>query len=282
MPHTLPRVSTWRRPVGTLLLFLTLLGLAETLRAQERPADERPAARQDAGKKFGMSLREMMDAGGTIGWVIVGLSIAMVALMIQQALTLRQGAMIPAGLPEQAHALIQQGQYRQAEQVSQQSQSFLGRLLAHALAEASLGYAAMNQAMEDSAVEQSARLLRRVEYFSLIGTLAPMLGLLGTVWGMILAFMEFEQKANPQVSELAPGIYKALVTTLQGLIVAIPSLALYAYFRNRVDEMVARSALMAEHIFADYRRTAALARRQRKARKAATTKPRPPDKERPK
>lgn len=66
-----------------------------------------------------------------------------------------------------------------------------------------------------------------------------MLGLLGTVWGMILAFMEFEQKANPQVSELAPGIYKALVTTLQGLCVAIPALAAFAHFRNRIDQLVA-------------------------------------------
>ena len=150
----------------------------------------------------------------------------------------------------------------------------------------------MNKAMEDSAAEQSARMLRRVEYFSVIGALAPMLGLLGTVWGMILAFMEFEQKANPQVSELAPGIYKALVTTLQGLVVAIPSLALFAYFRNRVDELVAQASLMAEHIFADFRRARAVQKKNRKlgrrrsagapAAPPAPPTPRAPDRERPK
>ncbi|MCA9061113.1 MAG: MotA/TolQ/ExbB proton channel family protein, partial [Planctomycetaceae bacterium] len=80
------------------------------------------------------------------------------------------------------------------------------------------------------------------------------------VWGMILAFVEFEQKANPQVSELAPGIYKALITTLMGLGVASPSLAAFAVFRNRIDELAAEATLLAEHVFSDYRR--GLLRRQ--------------------
>ena len=88
-----------------------------------------------------------------------------------------------------------------------------------------------------------------------------MLGLMGTVWGMILAFMEFERKANPQVSELAPGVYKALVTTLFGLVVAVPAISAFAYFRNRVDELVAQTALLAEHVFADFKRAIAARRR---------------------
>jgi len=109
--------------------------------------------------------------------------------------------------------------------------------------------------MEDTAAEQTAKISRRVEYLSVISTLAPMLGLMGTVWGMILAFMEFEQKANPQISELAPGIYKALVTTLQGLAVAIPSIGALAFFRRRIDDLAMESTLMAGQIFADQRRT---------------------------
>jgi biopolymer transport protein ExbB len=72
---------------------------------------------------------------------------------------------------------------------------------------------------------------------------------------MILAFLEFESKANPQVSELAPGIYKALVTTLMGLGVAVPAVTMFAIFRNRVDGLVAETALLAEHVFADYRKS---------------------------
>jgi biopolymer transport protein ExbB len=88
---------------------------------------------------------------------------------------------------------------------------------------------------------------------------------------LILAFMEFELKTNPQVSELAPGIYKALVTTLQGLCVAIPALAIYALLRNRVDELVAQTSLMAEHVFSGFKRSRAGSRRA----SAPAVQPRP-------
>lgn len=200
-----------------------------------------------------LSLKEVLDAGGTIGYLIIALSIVMVALMVQHLLTVRRGALMPHGLAEEVHGLIAQGKIGEAEAACAREPSVLARLLSSGLAEVRIGYAAVEKAMEDAAIEQSARLLRRVEYLSTIGTIAPMLGLLGTVWGMILAFLEFESKANPQVSELAPGIYRALVTTLFGLMVAVPALAAYAIFRNRVDERIAETALLAEHVFADYK-----------------------------
>ena len=161
------------------------------------------------------------------------------------------------------------GQYKQAEQECKLRPSFLGYVLGAGLAEVSMGYPAVEKAMEDASVEQAARLFRKIEYLSVIGTVAPMLGLLGTVWGMILAFMEFETKANPQVSQLAPGIYHALVTTFQGLCVAIPALAAYAFFRNRVDELVAQSTLMAEHVFVNFKRAGG----QKRTTTATRTRP---------
>ncbi|MED5447403.1 MAG: MotA/TolQ/ExbB proton channel family protein, partial [Planctomycetota bacterium] len=117
-----------------------------------------------------------------------------------------------------------------------------------------LGYAAVEKSMEDASAEQSARLFRKIEYRSVIGTIAPMLGLRGTVWGMIVAFQEFATKLNPPVSELAPGIYQALVTTLMGLGVAVPALSAFAIFRNRIDELVAEASLTAEHAWAAFKR----------------------------
>ena len=88
----------------------------------------------------------------------------------------------------------------------------------------------------------------KIEYLSVIGNLAPMIGLLGTVTGMIIAF---ERVAGTQgaagAAELAEGIYQALVTTVGGLIVAIPSLGAFAFFRNRVDQLVAEAAYLAHH-----------------------------------
>ena len=201
---------------------------------------------------------EMIKAGGAIGYVIIALSVGMIALIIEHSLSIRRRALMPPGLAEEVHRLIGLGQFKQAEQHCQEHPSFLAYVVGAGLVEVQMGYAAVEKALEDASTQQAARLFRKIEFLSVIGTIAPMLGLLGTVWGMILAFMEFEAKANPQVSELAPGIYHALVTTLQGLTVAIPAIAAYSFFRNRVDELVAQTALMAEHVFSGYKRSVAL------------------------
>lgn len=230
-------------------------------------ADNAPAA------PLKIDIPQLFRDGGAIGYVICGLSLAMVALIVEHFLTIRRAALMPGGLAEEVHRQLVQGQFKAAEEACRQRPSFLGHMLQAGLGEVDLGYAAVEKAMEDAAVQQSARLLRKIESLSLISTLAPMLGLMGTVWGMILAFMEFERKANPQVSELAPGVYKALVTTLFGLIVAVPAIAAFAYFRNRIDELVAQTALLAEHVFADFKR--AVAARRKADRQARRTPPSP-------
>lgn len=243
------RLYPLRRLPAVVALVLSLSGRAL--------AQEPPAA---AMRNF--EIRALLDAGGTIGWIIIALSLWMVAMIVQQLFTVRRGKMMPRGLAEEVHRLIGAGDYRQAREACQLRPSFEAYVLAAGLAEVALGYSAVEKAMEDASGQQAARLYRRLEYFTVIGTIAPMLGLLGTVWGMILAFMEFEVKANPQVSELAPGIYKALVTTLQGLCVAIPSLGAYAVLRNRTDELIAETTLLAEYVFSTFKRSTALKRQE--------------------
>ncbi len=201
-----------------------------------------------------MTLRKLLRAGGTIGLVILALSMAMVALVVEHMLTIRRKALMPTGLAESVGSLLSAGRFTEADQLCRERPSFLGSVLAEGLAEAPLGYQAVEKSMEDASAEQAARLFRKIEYLSVIGTIAPMLGLLGTVWGMIVAFQEFATKINPPVSELAPGIYQALVTTLMGLGVAVPALTSFAIFRNRIDELVAESSLMAEHAWTEFKR----------------------------
>ena len=213
--------------------------------------------------KSGLQLTDMLRAGGAVGYLIVLLSLVMVALIADHLMNIRRATIMPPGLAEEVHRCIGERKIDEAKKHCQDHPGFLSRLLLSGLDETGVNYAAVEKAMEDAAVEQSARLFRRIEYLSVIGTLAPMLGLMGTVWGMIQAFLEFEQKANPQVSELAPGIYRALITTLMGLGVAVPSLAAFAIFRNRIDELAAEATLLAEHVFADFRRAAQSRRRNR-------------------
>lgn len=209
-----------------------------------------------------VDFRQLVDDAGTIGIIIAVLSIAMVALIVEHVISIRSNSLMPPGLAEEVHTLIAQQQYRGADSICKSNPSFLSYILSAGLAEVQMGYGAVEKAMEDAAMQQSARLNRKIEYLSVIGTLSPMLGLLGTVWGMILAFSEFTAKANPDVAELAPGISKALITTLFGLSVTVPALASFAFFRNRIDELVAQSSLLAEHVFADFKHSMAVPAKQ--------------------
>lgn len=221
------------------------------------------ALAEESPQPLSIDVRQMFIDGGAIGYVIVALSLVMVARICEHFLTLRPATMIPRGLADDVHRLLSLGQLDKANEACRERPSLLGHLLSAGLSEISVGYTAAEKAMEDVAAQQSARIERKLEVLSLIGALAPMLGLMGTVWGMILAFMEFERKTNPPISALAPGIYKALVTTLFGLIVAVPAIAAYAFFRSRSDEMTAQAAQIAEHVFHDVRRRQARANRRR-------------------
>lgn len=212
-----------------------------------------------------LDYHKLLEAGGGVGVVIGALSVGMAALVFEYLISLRRGATIPRKLVDRLQELISQRQFKLAADECRHSGSLLGLVVGAGLAEIDLGYAAVEKAMEDACAQHTGRLYRKIDYLSVIGTLSPMLGLLGTVWGMMLAFSEFASKANVAVTELAPGISTALVTTLLGLAVAIPAYAAYAYFRNKVDEAVANCAQVAEHIFFEYRRDQAARRRKARA-----------------
>lgn len=227
------------------------------------------AAEQAIVENGQVNPQALLQAGGLIGYIIIALSVAMVALIMEHLLSIRKGSLMPRSLAEQLHQLIAAGQFQQADQLCRQRPTFLSYVVMSGLQEANFGYHAVEKAMEDASIEQAARLSRKIEYLSVIGALAPMLGLMGTVWGMIQAFAEFTEKANPMPADFAPAISEALVTTLFGLCVAVPALAAYAWFRNRIDEYVAETTLMAEHLVGPLRRSL--------IEKRKTSKPAPPN-----
>lgn len=205
-----------------------------------------------AAANDGYTFWEIVFSGGPIGVsimvVLILLSIAAVALAIEQWMTIRRDALIPPKLSDEVRSLLAAGQLASAQAKCREQESFLPFVLSRGLGEADGGWDAVEKAMEEAATEQSARLMRRVEYLSVIASIAPMLGLLGTVAGMIMAFKQVaETQGAARPAELAEGIYTALVTTVVGLLIAIPSLAAFAMLRNRVDELVAEAIYAAEH-----------------------------------
>ncbi len=181
--------------------------------------------------------------GALILIVLLGLSIAAVYLVFDQAMTLRRREILPEGLAEKVRHALQRGSIEDADAACQRTPSVLAYALLSGLAESDSNWQQVEKAVEDAMAEQSARLMRRIEYLSVIGNIAPMVGLLGTVSGMIIAFQQVATSQGAAgAGDLAEGIYQALVTTVGGLLIAIPALAAFAIFRNRVDALMAEVA----------------------------------------
>jgi biopolymer transport protein ExbB len=203
-----------------------------------------------------------VHAGGAVGYIIMFLSVVAVALSIDNAMAIRHSAIMPPGMADDVRKFIKAGEFAKAEERCRRQPSFLAFVISAGLSELDGGWSALEKAMEDAAADQSARLFRKIEYLSVIGNIAPMLGLLGTVIGMVMAFREVAMtQGAARAADLAQGIYLALVTTVQGLVVAIPSLSAFAVFRNRVDQFVAEASYAAQHAFTPLKQ----ARRRRAA-----------------
>ena len=176
--------------------------------------------------------------------VLVAGSVAAVALLVQCVLEIRKDNVLPAAELEKLGALTASGPRSELASYLRSRTSFpasvLGRMLAaeDAAGPPGLSADAAREAAQLEADTQCARLLRRIEPLSTIGNLAPLVGLAGTVWGMILAFTTIGAEggaAGP--AQLSLGISKALFHTLLGLCLAVPALLAYGFLRARVDRL---------------------------------------------
>jgi len=211
------------------------------------------AAADEAPRYTGYTnaLDQFFVSGGFIVWFIqLPLSIVMVSLAIHYALVIRRGTIVPPEVRQQVQSLIEQRQYREALEFTGAEPSMFSYVMHYALTAAGTGgYAAMRKAMDEAVEERTTRLLRKVEYMNMIGAVSPMIGLFGTTYGIILALNELVlARGTPEPAQLAGAISTALVCTFWGLLTAIPALALFAVFRNRVDGLAAECALAAEDL----------------------------------
>lgn len=253
-----------------LIVFVAALNAVEFVHAQAPPGESNPdlspppataddappaAPDTDSAKKPPLTFFQILFSGGPLGIAnmvaLILLSIAAVALTIDNMLLVRRQALIPDGLSDAVRQLVAEGQIDQALALCKAEPSFLATVVEHGLAEQAGGWTEIEKAMEDATAQQAARLFRRVEYLSVIGNIAPMVGLLGTVTGMLLAFKQVaDTEGHAGAAQLADGIYQALVTTVVGLLIAIPALGAFALLRSRVDQLVAESAYSALHALA--------------------------------
>jgi len=207
------------------------------------------------GGSGGKSLLQHIASGGPIGFLIILISFAAVALVIIHFLQLRLNKLAPSEQFKRLQDLLNRRDMDGAREYCSEEihASFLTRIVGSALsrcARSPFGLLEFRGALEESGRDQVARLYRATEGLALIATVAPMLGLLGTVVGMVEAFNTLGNSAGgfAKPDELAASISVALITTVLGLVVAIPASAFLVYFRNRIDSLASEVGEMTEDL----------------------------------
>ncbi len=212
---------------------------------EEEEADEGEAAAARRGKS---RLRWMFDSLGIFyTLVFLSLSFTLVALLVMNGLAARRENVVPVALVEGFEGHLNEKRYQEAYEMAKNDDSFLGQVLSAGLAKLSAGYEQAIEAMQEVGEEENMRLEHRLSYMALIGTVSPMVGLLGTVQGMIASFRVIATSpTTPKPSELAAGISTALFTTLVGLFIAIPAIAIYNILRNRMARLALEVGILSE------------------------------------
>ncbi len=223
-----------------------VIGLATALLAMAPAALAQTASGAATGSS---AFDHFVRDGGVITYFLLVLSMVTVGLCIDHLVTIRRGALMPEAFKATLAELIEQRQYREILETTAAEPSLLGAVLHAGLSQANNGLPAVERSMEEVMESRAARLFRRIEYLNIIGNISPMVGLFGTVFGMINTFSKIvELGGSPDPKALADGISIALVTTFWGLLVAIPALSVFHLMRNRIDGLLAECAVQADEI----------------------------------
>lgn len=176
-------------------------------------------------------------------------SLVAVAIMYLNAVDIRTARILRPGSIVRLRELAEGGQWDELRRLTEGDDAFPAMVVRAALAARAGGAAAIREAAELAASEQCARWFRRIEPLNVIGNLAPLVGLAGTVWGMILAFTSLGQtggQAGP--ADLSLGISKALFHTLFGLCLAIVCLTVFGLYRSVVDRICTRAMVVSAEL----------------------------------
>ena len=180
-------------------------------------------------------MRNVLAWGSWCGWVIIFHSIAALALCIEHFVNVKSSKICPPNTIDEVEALFEEEEYQEALEYCEANPNFVTNILAAGLPKLNHGFDTMKQAMADQGAIEATNLMQKISYLALVSNLAPMWGLFGTVSGMIVAFANIVilgPKVTPK--DLAQGVQQALITTFEGLFVAIPGLMMYFIFRNKV------------------------------------------------
>ena len=193
---------------------------------------------------------EWFKLGGWLMYVFLAISFFGVAWTVHCFLVLRRSQIVPRQFLEAVSKQLDKGDLRGASATCERSRCVFGRVVQSGLQKAGEGAQApekVGEAIRAAGSRESAHLHQKISYLANIGTISPMLGLLGTVFGMIMAF-NLISTGEPRPYLLAAAIAKAMVTTAAGLVIGIPALAIYFYLRGRLLRLVTHMEVVADEV----------------------------------
>ena len=233
----------------------------------EEPAPA-PAPAPDVADAPGAEPQEVANSGANersyLGWlydalgigymfIFLALSFTLVALGVMNFLSARRDNVCPIALLDAFEQMLNDKQYQEAYEMAKGDESFLGQVLSAGLAKLSAGYPQALEAMQERAEEETMKLEHRLSYMALIGTISPMIGLFGTVHGMVASFQVIATSpSTPKPSELAEGISTALFTTLLGLGIAITAIVAFNLLKNQISKLVLEVGIDSESLMSRF------------------------------
>ncbi len=186
--------------------------------------------------KSEITLMQMIKQGGWAMWPLGLMSMGMVYFVVQNGLATREKVLLRPDMMPEFITLMKDRKVLEAHSLCKENETLFTYVFSAGLERCStkgdINFSKIKEAIEEASTEEVTSYMKPIDYLSIIGATAPMLGLLGTVSGMIKAFNTIGAQGMGKPEALAGNIGEALVTTATGLLIAIPSMLTYYYFRN--------------------------------------------------
>ena len=183
-------------------------------------------------------MNEFISAGGPFMWPLLACSVLIISISIEKSWFLKNRLVAPKGLSKQIKNLLENDLMTKKQSIEISSLSSLGFLLINCIKYKNLPRENLESKIEEKALEVKYNLERRLSMLGTIATISPLLGLLGTVVGMITAFTGLTESSGANPDLLAAGISQALITTAFGLLIAVPGLVLHRYFEQKISYLL--------------------------------------------
>lgn len=229
----------WKSLYKSFMYSLVMLACPLMLMAQ----DEAAAAPKATSKL------DIFNHAGFIGYILLLFVFIGCGLFTYFLIYYSKSKLMPEGLYAQLDQLLEEGEYEDALQLCSVDESMLAKVMAPAIRDVEIGYEAMHMSLQTNVDEQATLIHQLVGWLNTVAAVSPMVGLFGTISGMIETFKQIANSTGaPSPTDLAGGIQQALATTFLGLCVAIPFLIIYSFARDKADRMVMEVALNAENL----------------------------------